>query len=290
MEIPVATIVLEKLDVYYRNLLDGLHEDNIYIYYDYKRRIHDVMSFMWGESFFLEQWYECMSNTQFLTPRNGFDANTNFKMNLDCIKIVFQDMYEKLIDFLKNVTYNENIFYYIDNAYNLGCILYDANSTDVDSITKYSNLSRIYSKAIDFCRKQENNLHKQKNSSPDIVNHKGKVISWNIEKGYGFIIDESDMQLFCHCTNIIDGNMLKINDIVTYNIVDGKSGKKAINIKGGINNSSRVQHRARSPDRNRERKYRSRSISPPPSRRYRSRSPIRSAHNTYSTYSTYRKR
>ncbi len=58
----------------------------------------------------------------------------------------------------------------------------------------------------------------------------GTVKFFNDSKGYGFIIDdESKTEVFVHVTGLIDKP--ENNDKVSYEIVEDKRGKKAINVK-----------------------------------------------------------
>jgi len=58
----------------------------------------------------------------------------------------------------------------------------------------------------------------------------GTVKFFNESKGYGFIIDdESNSEIFVHVTGLIDKP--ENNDKVSYEIVEDKRGKKAINVK-----------------------------------------------------------
>ncbi|MBI9058864.1 MAG: cold shock domain-containing protein [Labilibaculum sp.] len=58
----------------------------------------------------------------------------------------------------------------------------------------------------------------------------GTVKFFNESKGFGFIKnDETDEDIFVHVTGLID----KINegDAVTYDVVEGKKGMNAVNVK-----------------------------------------------------------
>jgi CspA family cold shock protein len=58
----------------------------------------------------------------------------------------------------------------------------------------------------------------------------GTVKFFNESKGYGFIIDnETNAEIFVHVTGLIDKP--ENNDKVSYEIVEDKRGKKAINVK-----------------------------------------------------------
>lgn len=58
----------------------------------------------------------------------------------------------------------------------------------------------------------------------------GTVKFFNESKGYGFIIDnETNSEIFVHVTGLIDKP--ENNDKVSYEIVEDKRGKKAINVK-----------------------------------------------------------
>ncbi len=58
----------------------------------------------------------------------------------------------------------------------------------------------------------------------------GTVKFFNESKGFGFVKnDETDEDIFVHVTGLID----KINegDAVTYDVVEGKKGMNAVNVK-----------------------------------------------------------
>ena len=58
----------------------------------------------------------------------------------------------------------------------------------------------------------------------------GKVKFYNNSKGFGFIVeDEGGRDLFVHQTGLID--RIADNDLVTYEVVQGKKGLKAVNVK-----------------------------------------------------------
>ena len=59
---------------------------------------------------------------------------------------------------------------------------------------------------------------------------KGKVKFFNVEKGYGFIIEEyTAKEYFVHVTKTYDD--LKQDDKVSFNIESGRKGDMAINVK-----------------------------------------------------------
>ena len=58
----------------------------------------------------------------------------------------------------------------------------------------------------------------------------GKVKFYNNSKGFGFIVeDEGGRDLFVHQTGLID--RIADNDLVTYEVVQGKKGLNAVNVK-----------------------------------------------------------
>ncbi|MBX9850922.1 MAG: cold shock domain-containing protein [Cytophagaceae bacterium] len=58
----------------------------------------------------------------------------------------------------------------------------------------------------------------------------GTVKFFNESKGYGFIKDESSQQeIFVHVSGLKD--KVRQNDKVTFNIVEGKKGMNAVNVK-----------------------------------------------------------
>jgi CspA family cold shock protein len=58
----------------------------------------------------------------------------------------------------------------------------------------------------------------------------GKIKFYNATKGFGFIIkDETNEEIFVHQSGLVD--QVKQNDKVTFDIVDGRKGKNAVNVK-----------------------------------------------------------
>ncbi len=57
----------------------------------------------------------------------------------------------------------------------------------------------------------------------------GTVKFFNAAKGFGFIKDESGQEVFVHATGLID--KIKENDLVTFEVAEGKKGLNAINVK-----------------------------------------------------------
>ncbi len=58
----------------------------------------------------------------------------------------------------------------------------------------------------------------------------GKIKFFNATKGFGFIVkDETNEEIFVHQSGLID--QVKQNDKVTFDIVDGRKGKNAVNVK-----------------------------------------------------------
>jgi CspA family cold shock protein len=60
--------------------------------------------------------------------------------------------------------------------------------------------------------------------------NKGKVKFYNEFKEFGFIKDEeSSKEYFVHSSGLID--LIKENDEVTFELVEGKKGLNAVNVK-----------------------------------------------------------
>lgn len=60
--------------------------------------------------------------------------------------------------------------------------------------------------------------------------NKGIVKFFNVTKGFGFIKeDETDKEYFVHATGLID--KVKENDVVTFELEDGKKGLNAVKVK-----------------------------------------------------------
>lgn len=59
----------------------------------------------------------------------------------------------------------------------------------------------------------------------------GKVKFYNEEKGFGFITaDGTDEEIFFHVSGVKGGNALKKDDIVSFELGEGKKGPMAKNI------------------------------------------------------------
>ncbi|MCX2430698.1 cold-shock protein [Pedobacter sp. GR22-10] len=60
----------------------------------------------------------------------------------------------------------------------------------------------------------------------------GKVKWFNTQKGFGFIIQEDNKDLFVHFKDVLGGiDSLKENDKVEFEVADGRKGLQAINVK-----------------------------------------------------------
>jgi len=58
----------------------------------------------------------------------------------------------------------------------------------------------------------------------------GKVKFFNEAKGFGFILDdESNKEIFVHHSGLID--KVRENDLVTYELIEGRKGENAVNVK-----------------------------------------------------------
>jgi len=58
----------------------------------------------------------------------------------------------------------------------------------------------------------------------------GTVKFFNQSKGYGFIKDDdSDQEVFVHVTGLSE--QIRENDKVSYDVVEGKKGVNAVNVK-----------------------------------------------------------
>lgn len=59
---------------------------------------------------------------------------------------------------------------------------------------------------------------------------KGVVKFFNSTKGFGFIkVDDSSEEIFVHATGLKD--QIKENDVVEFEIQEGKKGLNAVNVK-----------------------------------------------------------
>ena len=58
----------------------------------------------------------------------------------------------------------------------------------------------------------------------------GKIKFFNEAKGFGFILeDETNKEIFVHHTGLTD--RVRENDLVSYDVVEGKKGQNAVNVK-----------------------------------------------------------
>ncbi|HIJ11343.1 TPA: cold shock domain-containing protein [Candidatus Woesearchaeota archaeon] len=58
----------------------------------------------------------------------------------------------------------------------------------------------------------------------------GKVKFFNDEKGYGFIQADDGQEFFVHSSGLNEGVVLREGDAVTFEVVDGDRGPKAVNV------------------------------------------------------------
>ncbi|MCX2575148.1 cold-shock protein [Pedobacter sandarakinus] len=60
----------------------------------------------------------------------------------------------------------------------------------------------------------------------------GKVKWFNTEKGFGFIVQEDNKDLFVHFKDVLGGiDSLKENDTVEFEVAEGRKGLQAVNVK-----------------------------------------------------------
>jgi CspA family cold shock protein len=60
----------------------------------------------------------------------------------------------------------------------------------------------------------------------------GKVKWFNTEKGFGFIVQEDNKDLFVHFKDVLGGiDSIKENDQVEFEVAEGKKGLQAVNVK-----------------------------------------------------------
>lgn len=57
----------------------------------------------------------------------------------------------------------------------------------------------------------------------------GTVKFFNSEKGFGFIKEDNGNEIFVHSTGLKED--IKENDQVTFNVIDGKKGKNAVDVQ-----------------------------------------------------------
>lgn len=60
----------------------------------------------------------------------------------------------------------------------------------------------------------------------------GKVKWFNTEKGFGFIVQEDNKDLFVHFKDVLGGiDSLKENDQVEFEVAEGKKGLQAVKVR-----------------------------------------------------------
>ncbi|MCZ4223116.1 cold-shock protein [Pedobacter rhodius] len=60
----------------------------------------------------------------------------------------------------------------------------------------------------------------------------GKVKWFNTQKGFGFIVQEDNKDLFVHFKDVLGGiDSLKENDQVEFEVAEGRKGLQAVNVK-----------------------------------------------------------
>lgn len=60
----------------------------------------------------------------------------------------------------------------------------------------------------------------------DQLQHRGPVVQWNDEKGYGFISDGEGARLFFHATDVQAGNPRPmLGDLVVFDVAPGRDGR-----------------------------------------------------------------
>jgi len=57
----------------------------------------------------------------------------------------------------------------------------------------------------------------------------GTVKFFNSEKGFGFIKEEDGNEVFVHVSGLKED--IRENDNVTFDVIDGKKGKNAVNVQ-----------------------------------------------------------
>ncbi|WP_443939582.1 cold-shock protein [Pedobacter sp. MW01-1-1] len=60
----------------------------------------------------------------------------------------------------------------------------------------------------------------------------GKVKWFNTQKGFGFIVQEDNKDIFVHFKDVLGGiDSLKENDAVEFEVAEGRKGLQAVNVK-----------------------------------------------------------
>lgn len=59
----------------------------------------------------------------------------------------------------------------------------------------------------------------------------GKIIWFNERKGFGFIATEGRKDVFVHVSGLTPRTKLEKDDAVSFDLVNGKKGEQAVNVK-----------------------------------------------------------
>ena len=60
----------------------------------------------------------------------------------------------------------------------------------------------------------------------------GKVKWFDTQKGFGFIVQEDNKDLFVHFKDVLGGiESIKENDTVEFEVAEGRKGLQAVNVK-----------------------------------------------------------
>ena len=62
------------------------------------------------------------------------------------------------------------------------------------------------------------------------MSNTGTVKFFNEAKGFGFIKKNDGSEIFVHISGIVEGEKLRENDKVSFDEVDGRKGKNAVNV------------------------------------------------------------
>ena len=96
-------------------------------------------------------------------------------------------------------------------------------------ISAFEELVRLHSKEAPYALREFVREHNR----IALGRRRGRVKDWNSARGFGFISRKGAGDLFCHVSDITDGDMLLEGEMVEYKEQPGVRGPKAVTVTGG---------------------------------------------------------